>query len=844
MSDNSDLSSVDSSVWDNISFVLVNESVRTINDFEGSILLLEFSSTNCLDCSTQLPILDEFWETISSSNESIVLLTLFIDLSTQKELLDYYISNNVTWLVGRIDYSTYSTLGLSFVPSFHLFDRNSNELKSVQTNLSLKELWDFVNWYPSTTSPVWSIYHKHKEFLNNHLSKSSLTPFVSPSTLSYVLDDIRSFYCLANDLTSYRTLSAQAVSISDHAYFFVEQGIISAYGYDFILNVMDEQKEIFENQIYPVEYSVFGNIEGNLGNIGDGKVIILFANLPSGIAGYFDPFNEYSQSFLDSQGLSIYKSNEFEMVILDFLERFETTLAHEYQHLIHFNHDQDELTWFDEGCAELAGYLTNTMPTEWDNLSYFARNYFQYSYDDSLVFWNYLSSGGNDVRIDYGGAYLFLLYFYEQFGSGVLTTIVNDTYSSIVSLSTFLSTVNLTFNDFFFNWQLSLFLDHLSLSNSLSFTNLDFSLSPLSFVSDETVKYYSIPYYGFYSVLVDISSTSFDIVLINSQRKNIGITLFFFSGTNLIDFQWFTTSNSSIDVVTTPSTTSILISLSHIDEFYPLKAGNNGLGDFVPISLQTINPFQLHYSYPTILQNKTHFSLYDLHILFLNGTDIFFGGETDLVVISVIGSISNDSWFPVFDLGNYFGWGGCWSLSSLLPGSYDLFLNITTGNFSLYSYLSCITLSLDLELSRPLIFLDNVSMELQVSVNLTLFPSSLIDEILPSSSIHAFIYNSDKMCVSSFSLHSLDQNTYSGFLDCSNFSQDYYYSIICFEFEDFIFYSFPSELIHFSPSITDNVSSLNIVVFPLIMMIIVVIKLCLKNVLKSINKKELIKNEK
>jgi len=92
-------------------------------------------------------------------------------------------------------------------------------------------------------------------------------------------------------------------------------------------------------------------------------------------------------------------------------------------------------------------------------------------------------------------------------------------------------------------------------------------------------------------------------------------------------------------------------------------------------------------------------------------------------------------------------------------------------------------------------------------------------------------------------LHSLDQNTYFGNLDFSNFSQDYYYSIICFEFEDFFFYSFPSELIHFSPAITDNVSTLNIVVFPLIMMIIVVIKSYLTNVLKSINKKELIKNE-
>ncbi|MCK5409174.1 MAG: hypothetical protein KAJ30_02830, partial [Candidatus Heimdallarchaeota archaeon] len=45
----------------------------------------------------------------------------------------------------------------------------------------------------------------------------------------------------------------------------------------------------------------------------------------------------------------------------------------------------------------------------------------------------------------------------------------------------------------------------------------------------------------------------------------------------------------------------------------------------------------------------------------------------------------------------------------------------------------------------------------------SLFSSSLLNEIMSSSTLTAFIYNSDKRCVSSFSLLSHNRNTYSGF---------------------------------------------------------------------------------
>ncbi|MHA1667754.1 MAG: hypothetical protein ACTSUR_03770 [Candidatus Heimdallarchaeaceae archaeon] len=100
------------------------------------------------------------------------------------------------------------------------------------------------------------------------------------------------------------------MNISSNAYYFVETGIITAYALEYTQNFISSELEKFENKIYSIETAIFGDIAGNLGNIGNGKIIILYANLPSGWAGYFDPSNEYSQVYLDSISLDNRFSNE------------------------------------------------------------------------------------------------------------------------------------------------------------------------------------------------------------------------------------------------------------------------------------------------------------------------------------------------------------------------------------------------------------------------------------------------------------------------------------------------------------------------------------------------------
>ncbi len=778
------------SVWDEISFTLINNSLASIPDFNGKNLLLEFSSSQCSDCTHQIPVIQQFLNS-SYFNVSLVVLTLFIDFSTQSELLDYYVDNNLTWLVGSISYSNYYKLGLSYIPSFHLFNSSGSEIDRIQNFVSYDSLLSFLGFNPLPSKNLASdVYHSHKNQINiNQKSGQVLISQNSFSVDSYLIGDTRNFYCLDTP-TTYRTLSAQAVNISSHAYFFVEQGIITALGLGIVQNKISSEVSLFTENIYPVETSFFGDTNGSLGNIGDGKIIILYASLPSGWAGYFDPYNEYSQSSIGS-----YLSNEWEMIYLDYSDSFETTLAHEFQHLIHFNHDSDESIWFDEGCSELAAFLSGCFPSDWNNLTFFA-NLFKYSYDDSLVFWNYFSSNGRDVRIDYGGAYLFLLYFYEQFNSSSLSLMVNDTSSAVSSIHFFLSSFNMTFNDFFINWQIALFLDE---SEQYGYSNFDSTLSPLMSIDDKSYTQFSVPYYGSYGILFDFTTTRFEISLANPTYKKLGLVAFYYSQETLTDFEVTISSNLTFNILPSVNITHILLILSSLDQNFPLVSSGIGLGPFAYLSISTYNPYYLVTNTPLIEQNSTHLTVYALNIFFINNTEIFFSSGEDFVILEIVSDTFSFQEEMLFSLELFYGWGICSDITSLLPGTYDIFLHANTSDFWHSSFLSSFVINLHVEFSQPLLIVDSSLSSLSISINISILPCNL-QEVLNQISVTAFIYNSSKQLYFSAQLYSIDYFTWSFQFDYSDFQSNNYYSVIYLNYQNQEFHSFPSQMVTISPS--------------------------------------------
>ncbi|MEM6645412.1 MAG: T9SS type A sorting domain-containing protein [Bacteroidota bacterium] len=134
---------------------------------------------------------------------------------------------------------------------------------------------------------------------------------------------------------------------------------------------------------------------------GDTRVDVLVFDLPSGIAGYFDPVDIAPNN--DGSG---FLGNGRDMIYID--SRLNTTLtlaviAHEYQHLIHANYDPNERTFINEGLSEWAEIMNGYNGRRPNYLSLGS------ALSGPLFDWQ-------GVNIDYQRAVLFTTYIAERLG--------------------------------------------------------------------------------------------------------------------------------------------------------------------------------------------------------------------------------------------------------------------------------------------------------------------------------------------------------------------------------------------------------------------------------------------
>ncbi|MCC7141502.1 MAG: hypothetical protein IT349_05305 [Candidatus Eisenbacteria bacterium] len=150
--------------------------------------------------------------------------------------------------------------------------------------------------------------------------------------------------------------------------------------------------------IFDINVFNFGPCPDELDN--DPKVYVLYYDFDVSSDGFFWPFDQYPD------GTQSFASNECEVLYMnssdfdpggDYLIGVQ---AHEFQHMIHWLADEDESSWINEGCSELAMWLFGKP----DQVTAFPSNP-----DNNLTSWN-----ANFA--DYVKVYLWTLYMYEQYG--------------------------------------------------------------------------------------------------------------------------------------------------------------------------------------------------------------------------------------------------------------------------------------------------------------------------------------------------------------------------------------------------------------------------------------------
>jgi len=245
--------------------------------------------------------------------------------------------------------------------------------------------------------------------------------------------------------------------------------------------VTDEQIEYmfeeFNNNIYPSNTNYFGFTNDRDGTGGlfaswnyswyetdnPQRVMILIFNIidesyydpeyPFYVGGYFWP--EMNDFYADRNIIHI-DSHDWANRVGPDVNRpynYEGTIAHEYEHAIHYDHDADEASWVDEGMADLSGFFAGYGHAE-DHLAY----YMVY-HRTSLTNW------GNALE-DYGESYLFQLYLNENFGGpAFIKALVDEQANGIEGIENQLTAFGYatSFDDIYRDWTLANYLDDVTL---------------------------------------------------------------------------------------------------------------------------------------------------------------------------------------------------------------------------------------------------------------------------------------------------------------------------------------------------------------------------------------------
>jgi immune inhibitor A len=244
----------------------------------------------------------------------------------------------------------------------------------------------------------------------------NIPPTVPPPSQPYEVGAHQAFWVNNEDTNSYFQVQATLRYVTPHSYFWV--GDNDRYNQQDIKNLMDA----FENKIYPTDREFFGS-EWTPGIDDDPHIYILYTSgLGANVGGYFYSPDEYPPQIRQY-------SNAHEMFYISSAEPLADaytygTLAHEFQHMIHWYQDPNETSFLNEGFSELATFLNH-----YDN-GYFDQVYLSNT-DLNLTDWG---GSGSDNTAHYGASFLFVTYFLDRFGEDVTKSLIHNQQNGLDSI--------------------------------------------------------------------------------------------------------------------------------------------------------------------------------------------------------------------------------------------------------------------------------------------------------------------------------------------------------------------------------------------------------------------------
>ncbi len=288
----------------------------------------------------------------------------------------------------------------------------------------------------------------------------NVQPTEPPPSSPLVTGDQTQLWVLDTDTNQNSQITATLQYITPHVYFWVQNGV------DFIPSDAKHLIDTFENKIYPTDREFFGS-EWTPGVDDDPHLYIIYArNLGANVAGFFNSSDEYPPQ------ISQY-SNAHESFYIDSSQSLSDqytygTLAHEFQHMIHWYQDRNEGSFLNEGFSELATFLNG-----YDNGGF---DWF-YSINPDMPLTDWMGGSG-DNSAHYGANFLFVTYFLDRFGKTATQALVHDQQNALASVDDVLQQLDITdpltnapvtADDFFLDWTLANYIHDASVGDGRYF---------------------------------------------------------------------------------------------------------------------------------------------------------------------------------------------------------------------------------------------------------------------------------------------------------------------------------------------------------------------------------------
>jgi len=235
-----------------------------------------------------------------------------------------------------------------------------------------------------------------------------------PTDLS--VGDQRRFWLTDLDRSEVYAITATLQVLGECAQFWVEDGV------ELPIVGLSASSDRFCAETYPLSREQFGS-EWNPGVDSDPRLVVLNARI-LGASGYFGSSNEFPTSLNPH-------SNQAEIVFINVdslqpgSEAYDAVLAHEFQHMIHWNQDSNEDAWLNEGCSELAE-MANGFGYSTGQVQQFAR-------DPDLQVSDWPEAGGR-LGAHYGASFLFVRYIANRLGQESIAELVASSKNGMSSV--------------------------------------------------------------------------------------------------------------------------------------------------------------------------------------------------------------------------------------------------------------------------------------------------------------------------------------------------------------------------------------------------------------------------